>query len=177
MIPLSERQKLALLHSVTTLSAEEISSLQDSDFTHDFFVRHGISAPAIMAADLSPLKLKNMGTESAQALKTDLKFSSLDLACSPAFCRSAVAAYGCEAVIDAFVATRHDAVAIANTEACDILRLTIGDLLVLCEHAPTQAYEVLKQTKSLKNVAILTLDATSITDDQLKKLGLSRPVL
>jgi hypothetical protein len=138
---LTRRQRLALT-AETSLSAEAVLAMPDEEFTMTFFQSHNVRAPHLRVGRLNPLQLKARGVAHARDLRA-LEFNALDLG-DPAFCASCIAAYGVDAVVNEFLITANDAVAISGTAAVHQLRVGTGMLLLLCAGAPVEAASVLK---------------------------------
>lgn len=170
---LSVRQKLAMFHG-TAISAEQALKMNDSEITFNVWKENGVTALNLVTAELRPLTLKKFGVSDAQKLRR-LGFDALHLV-DPLFCKEANAAYGAEDVIDAFLTSPADAVALAGTEALTTLGVTMERLLESCAGAPTEALAVVQQDKSsepLKGVGASVVLDTGLRAPQLKSLGIN----
>lgn len=147
--------------------------MNDSDINFDFFQEHGIRAPLLKAARITPMQLKARGVRTARNFHA-LEFNALDLI-DGAFCASCVSAFGADDLMQEFLVTGNDAVALAGSAAVTQLGLDMGLLLMLCAGAPAMASEVVAQTLPkggcLHGVAPETLLDTGLRAPQLKQLG------
>lgn len=169
---LTPKQRLALIVD-TTFPTATILSMDDSEINHSFFQRHSFPASNINASGLTPLDLKTRGVSTADELVA-LGFDSLHLV-NNVFCETAVAAYGAESLVNAFIRTSEDAVAVAGTRVVYQLGLTQNTLLQLCAGASIDALAVITQTPSdsLCGVAIGTLLDTGLRNRQLTSAGIT----
>ena len=168
---LSAFQRLAIFNG-TSVSAERALSLSEDEITYEFLVQSGVTAINLGTAGVRAVLLKKMGASEASCLRR-LGFTALWLV-DPEFCSEASAAYGAEAVLEAFIVTAGDAVMLAGTEAMQTLGATPQLLLEACAGAPTEASEVLKQmpgTDGLKGVQVRTLLDSGLRAPQLRGLG------
>ena len=169
---LTLRQRMSLIIG-TSLSAEEIVAIPDTDINLAFFQEHGIRAPLLKAARITPVQLKSRGVTTARDFHA-LEFNTLDLI-DGAFCASCVSAFGADDLLHEFLVTPNDAVALAGTPAVQQLGIDIGLLLILCAGAPQMASEVIAQTlpkgECLRGVPPETLLDTGLQAAQLKTLG------
>ena len=168
---LTARQKVAIFND-TAMAASEAVDLSDDAFTFELIMRHGVRAPALLAADFGPLRLLDAGVEECSSLRR-LGFSALHL-CSEDFAREVAAAFGADAVVDTFLVSSEDAVVLAGEEACRTLGVTLERLLGLCAGAPSEAFAVLQQTyapDALEAVRTRTLLDTGLRGPQLKRTG------
>ena len=169
----SSIQRLFLLH-VTTISAEDVLSIDDSAFDYDFLKKYTIKIENLVAAGLGPKKLKNMVVSSAHELRS-LGFDALHMT-DPKFAAEAMGCYGSEEVIDAFLTNASDAVALAGSDAVDILGVITTDLLKACAGAPTEGYAVLQQLRpglSLEGVNASVILDSGLRASSLQELGYS----
>lgn len=168
--PLDARARLALFHGTTVL-AEEAVRIPDVDLTFEKLVRSGCTSLTINAAGLRPLKLKEMGCKEPAELRR-LGFDALHLV-NEAYCAELCAAFGAQAVTDAFVVEPADAVAVAGTAAVDTLNLSVETLLQLCAGSSTEAAAVIAQTPGgvLDTVSASTLLDTGLRAPKLRELG------
>jgi hypothetical protein len=171
---LTRRQRLALA-SETPLSADAVMAMADEEFTMAFFQAHGVRASHLRVAKLNPLQLKARGVASARDLRA-LEFNALDLG-DPAFCASCIAAHGVDEVVNEFLITANDAVAVAGTAAVHQLNIGTGLLLLLCAGAPVEAASVLKLSlprgECLRGVAAATLIDCGLRVHHLRAAGYS----
>ena len=170
---LSLRQRLALILP-TGVSAEAIVAMPDAEIDYAFLLSHGVRAPLLKAAKITPVQLKARGVKTVSAFKT-LDFGTLDMV-DGAFCASCVAAYGADELLAEFLRTPQHAIALAGTAATQqLLGIDLGTLLVVCCAAPGPAYEVLAQTRPrgqcLRGVAPETLLDTGLRAKALRRLG------
>jgi hypothetical protein len=168
---LSAFQRLALFHG-TAVNAERALSMPEEEITYDFLVKNGVKALNIGTAGVRPVALQRMGATSPADLRR-LGFSALWLV-EPEFCAEANAAYGAQAVLEAFVVTASDAVMLAGTDAMATLNVPMQLLLEACAGAPTEAQAVLKQTPgqdALRGVHVRTLLDSGLRAPQLRLLG------
>ena len=171
---LTRRQRLALA-AETSLSAEDALAMADEEFTMAFFQAHSVRAPHLRVAKLNPLQLKARGVARARDLRA-LEFNALDLS-DPAFCASCIAAHGVDEVVNEFLITANDAVAVAGTAAVHQLKIGTGLLLLLCAGAPVEAASVLKLSlprgECLRGVAAATLIDCGLRAQHLLAAGYS----
>ena len=171
---LTRRQRLALA-AETSLSAEDALAMADEEFTMGFFQAHGVRAAHLRVAKLNPLQLKARGVAGARDLRA-LEFNALDLS-EPAFCASCIAAHGVDEVVDEFLITANDAVAVAGTAAVHQLKIGTGLLLLLCAGAPVEAASVLKLSlprgECLRGIAAATLIDCGLRAQHLRAAGYS----
>lgn len=175
---LTTRQRMALIIN-TSLTASDIASMEDSEINFKFFMDHGIRGPLLRAARITPVQLKARGVETARDFHA-LDFNALDLT-DGGFCAASVSAFGADELLQEFLVTPNDAVALAGTPAVDQLGLDVGVLLVLCAGAPEMAKEVISQTlprgACLHGVAPETLLDTGLQAGTLKTLGFNPATL
>lgn len=171
---LTRRQRLALA-AETPLGPEAALAMADEEFTMAFFQAHGVRAPHLRVAKLNPLQLKARGVASARDLRA-LEFNALDLG-DPAFCASCIAAHGTAEVVNEFLITANDAVAVAGTAAVHQLGVSTGLLLLLCAGAPVEAASVLKLSlprgECLRGIAATTLIDCGLNARHLHAAGYS----
>lgn len=174
-VALTARQRLALVIG-GKLTAQEALSASDADIDHAFFLRHGVDATTLTSVGIGPRQLKRRGAADPARLCA-LGFGAIDL-CDASFCTDAVAAYGADAVVAAFVSRPADALLLAGTSAAEQLGLDMGTLLSMCKGDPGLAHQVLLQARSraqgLAGVAPLTLLETGLRKSQLGALGYGR---
>lgn len=175
--PLSVRQKVTLFHN-TAMPASAAAELRDEEVTYEVLSRHGVRAPALVAAGFGPLRLKEAGMPDATSLRR-MGFSALHL-CDETLASEAIAAFGADEVVGAFVASPEDAVAIAGEEAAKMLDVTVPSLLELCAGSPQEALAVLQQVLSpdaLAGVSRKLLLDTGLRAPQLKRAGYTLALL
>lgn len=168
---LSTRQKLTLFHG-SGLSAEAALGTADDQVTFDLLLTNGVKALNICTAGIRPLALKQFGVTQASQLRR-LGFDALHLV-DPVWCQEASAAHGASEVIQAFLVSPQDAVALSGTEAVAMLNLSMEHLLEACAGAPTEAMSVIAQSTDeapLRGVNATTLLDTGLRAPQLKQLG------
>lgn len=168
---LCARQRLALFRGV--LVPEKALEIADSELNIHLMKENGVTAVNIRSAKLTVLDLKSLGLPSALGLR-ELDFDALDL-CNPAFCSSAVAAFGAGDVTRSFLLDAGDAVALAGSVAVHHLQLTTQRLLESCAGCPEQAKAVLQQTDphggALNGVSPIVLLDTGLRATTLCELG------
>ena len=170
---ISTRQRLFIFHE-TGISAEEALALEDEQLTAALLIEKKVKASNIAAAGVGPRLLKSIGVEDPKDLRI-MGFDSLYLA-DGKFASEANAAYGADAVREAFLISASDAVSIAGTDAVGMLGITANDLLAVCAGAPTEAHSVLQQLPkgvSLTGVSPSTLLDTGLRKAKLAELGYS----
>ena len=168
---LCARQRLALFRDA--IAPEKALEILESEINIDLIKQHGVAAPNIRSAKLTVLDLKSIGVSSALGLR-ELEFDSLDL-CNPAFCSSAIAAFGAKDITRSFLIDAGDAVALAGSVAIHSLQLTTQKLLESCAGCPEQAKAVLQQTHphggALSGVSPVVLLDTGLRAATLCELG------
>lgn len=170
---LSAKMRLCLFHN-TTCSAEEALALEETQITADLLLSKGVKASNMATAGIGPKMLKLMGVVDCAFLRK-LGFDSLYLS-DTKFASEANAAYGSKDVVQSFLVGASDAVAIAGTEAVDILGIHTQDLLSVCAGAPIEALAVLQQLPvgiSLEGVNASVLLDTGIRKQALSEVGYS----
>jgi hypothetical protein len=174
---LTTKQRLCVFHN-TELSAEKALALSEEDMNDTLLTSHAVKAENLAAAGVGPRTLKRMGVPDAASLRK-MGFDSLYLTDSK-FAAEANAAFGAEAVVDAFLMSASDAVAIAGSDAVGILGISTTDLLDACAGAPVEAASVLQQLPhglSLEGVSVKTLLDTGLRKAALSELGYSLSVI
>lgn len=164
----SAKMRLCLFHN-TECTAEEALALDEKNITAELLVAKGVKASNMATAGVGPRLLKQMGVEDCSSLRK-LGFDSLYLA-DTKFVSEANGAFGSKDVIHAFLAGASDAVAIAGTEAVDILGIHAQDLLAACAGAPTEAQAVLQQLPP--GVSLTGVQANVLLDTGIRKQGLA----
>ena len=168
---LSPKQRLALVVD-TSFPTASILSMEDADIDSAFLRKH-CPAANIKASGLNPLSLRQRGVHHAEGLVA-LGFDSLHLVDS-VFCEAAIAAFGAPSVVEAFITTSVDAVAVAGTGVVHSLGLTQDTLLRLCAGSSIEALAVISQTPSnpLRGVTMDTLLDTGLRSKQLESAGIN----
>lgn len=161
---LSTKQKLCLFHG-TSVSAETVLAMDEEEITFDVLTSNGIKANNLAAAGIGPKRLKEMGAADASKLRS-LGFDSLYLA-DPRFASEANAAFGSQETKRVYLQSASDAVAIAGTDAMDLLGITTKDLMEACAGAATEAQAVLQQLSA--GVALEGVPASVVLDTGLRK--------
>lgn len=170
---LTAKQRLCLFHG-TGVRAEEALVLEEGALTVEFLRQSGVSARNLATAGVGPRMLRKLGMGECSALR-QLGFDSLHLADSK-FASEATAVFGAEAVVETFLAGASDAVALAGSDAVEILGLTPRQLLEVCAGAPTEARAVMQQLPlgvSLEGVPAATVLDTGMRSAVLAELGYS----
>ena len=170
---LSVKQRLTLIHN-TSLTAEQALSLPEGEITIDALLKNGVKAINIAASGIRFVQLKEMGANDASQLRR-LGFDALHLV-DPVLCGEASAAFGAKAIIENFLVTPQDAVALSGSEAVQLLNLSMNQLLEACAGSPTEAAAVLQQSTSknvLEGVDANVLLDTGLRAPQLKQVGLN----
>ncbi len=165
------RQRVALVLEAS-VTAEALVAMADDDINHAFLVQQQISPTLLRAAGVTPLQLKAHGTATAGQLAS-LGFTSLHLL-DDEWCDDAIAAYGAPALLDEFLATSNDAVALAGSPSVEKLGVNLGLLLLVCAERPGAAREVLAQYRHLRRVPPETLLETGLRAPDLCALGFSK---
>lgn len=152
--PLTERQLRILFHDTLSTGVAEQP-------TYDNFINLNVTVDNILATE-APLA----------------SFDALHLA-EPDVLRPLVDLFGAAALVDAFVATADDAVAIAGTPAFDALGVSVEILLQLCAGHPEAAAAVLlaEAERGVAGVAAQTLLDTGVRAAALKRAGVGVPHL
>lgn len=174
---LNPRQRLSLLHGVQ-ITAEELLSMKDEQFTYEFIKDKGIKSNNIVMANIGPKKLKEMGLKTPDQLR-ELGFDALYLA-DPKFASECNSCFGSDVVLEAYLKSASDAVALAGSDAMNILGINVVDLLNVCAGAPTEASAVLQQLplgNSLIGVPASVLLDTGLRKTALMELGYSLTVV
>lgn len=167
----SVRARLVLFDG-TPLSAADACGLDEHEINHDLLLRNGVKALNLQTAGFGPTMLKARGAQSADALR-QLGFDALHL-CDADFCHEASMAYGASAVVEAFLNSAADAVALAGSEAMHMLDVTPPQLLHCCAGFPAEAVAVLQQLplgSSLKGVSATTLLDAGLRAETLRSVG------
>lgn len=165
------RARLALFHG-TSVSAANAIQYEDADVRYDLMLKSGVKAVNLLASGMGPMSLKRRGFEVASSLRS-FGFDALHL-CDPSWCNEMCMAYGSTEVIAAFVISADDAVAVAGSEAMQLLNMSSSDLLERCAGFPGQAFSVLQQLPhggSLRGVTSKTLLDAGLRVNALKACG------
>lgn len=168
---LTVRQKLTIFHG-SGLNAETILGTEDEQINFELMLKNGVTALNLSTAGVRPLELKRRGVTEAAHLRR-LGYDALHLV-DPVTCNEASAAFGAADVVQNFLCTPSDAVALAGSEAMSTLGIGMNQLLAACAGAPTEALSVLKQATMeapLRGVQASTLLDTGLRAPQLKQLG------
>ena len=163
---LTREQRLRLAFK-TRISPNDICGLRDEDINISFLKE--LPCSNIQAAGLSPLHLRARGAHDASDLVA-MGFDALHLA-DHEFCSAAIAAFGAQSVIDAFVHGPIDAISIAGSCATRMLGMSTQSLLELCTGAPAEALVVLKMVSDLQGVHMSTLLSTGLRAHDLIEAG------
>lgn len=164
---LSTKQRLCLFHG-SDVTAETALAMEDTEITHKMLVENNVKANNITAAGIGPSLLHKLGMESAAQLR-GLGFDALYLA-DPKFATEANMSFGSHAVKKAFLCGASDAVAIAGSDAMQVLGVTVVDLISACAGAPTEAQAVLQQLPL--GISLEGVPAAAILDTGLRKSAL-----
>lgn len=174
---LSVRQKLTMFHG-SGLTAEAVLGTSDEEINFDLMLKNAVTALNLTTAGVRPLELKRRGVTAATQLRR-LGYDALHLV-DPVTCNEASAAFGAVDVVQSFLCTPSDAVALAGSEAIATLGISVEQLLSVCAGAPTEALSVLQQATMqapLRGVQVATLLDTGLRAPQLKQLGFGLPAL
>lgn len=177
-IELSLRQKLALSSNVvgmTTAQAESIGV--DGGIEIDLnWLSVNCTPISLAAAELRPVHLFQLGCNTAADLRI-VRMDSLHLVMlGTAWTSAAVVVWGRENLVEAFLQTAADAVALAGEAVCVPLGIDQNVLLRTCVHNACAATNVLAQLNmpfGLKGVDLDVLLATEITAELLRTVGVS----
>jgi hypothetical protein len=118
--PLTRRQKIAIVEG-TPISTQEAVTMEDNEFVYEMFLKYGVKARNLNVAGVSPMALKVRGVRSPTLLRF-LDFDALHLVDS-SFCFSCISAFGATPIVEAFLITASDAVALAGSSAVNQLGL------------------------------------------------------
>lgn len=152
--------------------------MKDEEFTYEFIKANGIKTDNIVMAGIGPKKLKDMGLETPDQLR-ELGFDALYLT-DPKFASECNSCFGSDVVLDAYLKSASDAVALAGSDAMNILGISVVDLLTACAGAPTEAFAVMQQLplgNSLLGVPASVLLDTGLRKAALMDLGYSLAVI
>lgn len=164
---LGTRERLCLFHG-TNVSAEAALSMDYEEITFKFLLESGVTHVNLSAAGVGPRHLKRIGLESASELRR-VGFDALYLS-DQKFLDEAVAEFGADEIVSAYLVSASDAVAISGSGAVDVLGISTATLLQECAGAAQEAYAVLQQ---LPRDALSGVTATVVLDTGLRKSALS----
>ena len=166
------RQRLCIFHG-TSVSTEEALAFVEEDITASLLLSKRVKAVNITAAGVGPRVLKSIGADTGTLRR--LGFDSLFLSdCK--FASEANSAFGAAEIKRAFLQSASDAVAIAGSDAVDMLGISTEELLEVCAGASIEAFSVLQQLPvgvSLEGVSAQTLLSTGLRKAKLAELGYS----
>jgi len=165
---LSTRTRTALFHG-TTVSAEIVLAMNDEEINFEFLLCSGVKATNLVVGGVGPAALKARGACNAKQLRK-LGFNSLHL-CDASFCNEANFAFGAADVVDAFLVTAEDAVAVSGCECAHILGVSVNDLLIKCCGFPGEASAVLQQLP--KGAALHDVSCNVVLDAGLRANSLA----
>jgi len=160
----SDRQRRILFKNTTCNDAADA-------IAYEGMVKVGVRAENIIASGLGLRFFFDRGVTTPSKLAR-LGVDALHLE-DGAFAREACALYGAPALVETFCATVDDAVALAGTDAFDVLGLSVEALLQLCAGSPKAAAAVLaaEEARGLAGVRAETLLDTGLRAGTLKSLG------
>jgi len=162
-VTFTPRIKLTLFRG--TLPATDSLQLSDDQIDFKMLQSYGVSVANIRVAGLTPMRLKNMGCESALELRA-IGFDALDLV-SPSFCASAVSAFGAAELKQAFLLSPGDAVCIAGSTAQHQLDMSSKALVAATAGFPTHAQSVIQQLQP-RGASLFGCDGRAILDTGLR---------
>lgn len=162
----AQRQRLVVN---THVSDSDIFGLKDKDI--NISILKQLPHFNLLAAGLSPLHLRARGARDASELVA-MGFDTLHLV-DAEFCSAAIAAFGAQSVVDAFLHGPIDAISIAGSCAARMLGLSTQSLLELCRGAPAEALAVLKVVSDPRGVHVSTLLDAGLRSDHLVEAGVS----
>ena len=166
---LSTRARLALFHD-TSVNAEVALNMHDHEISFDFVLRSGVKPTNLIVGGLGPAALKARGATCAAQLRK-LGLTAMNL-CDATFCNEANFAFGAADVLDAFLVTAEDAVAVAGCEAQHILNVGVNDLLIRCCGFPAEAIAVLQQLP--RGAALNDVSCNVVLDAGLRSHSLAK---
>lgn len=117
--------------------------MDDESIDYETMLKSGVKATNLQVAGIGPMSLHKRGFNDPDKLRS-FGFDAGHL-CDPSWCNEACMAYGREALMQTFVVTAGDAVAIAGSEAVLLLNITTSELLERCSGFPGEAFAVLQQ--------------------------------
>ena len=160
----TERQKRILFKNTLGDTAQPIN--------FETLAKAGVRAENVIASGLGLRFFHDAGVSTpAKLARLGIDALHLDDA---AFAREACALYGAPALVDTFCTTMDDAIALAGSEAIDILGVSVEKLLQLCVGSPKAAAAVLaaEEARGLAGVRAETLLDTGLRAKTLKTLGI-----
>jgi hypothetical protein len=159
------------------LPLREVLQLDDAKIDYTFLMAHRVDSKALQAAKVSIWQLKARNVSTAQELRL-LGYDCLDLL-DEHLCAQAVAAYGVDATVDAFLRNAYDAVVMAGSPNLSLLQIDLATLLSLCNRDSEAAYSVIAQTvpRSLKGVAAQTLVESGVLAIHLRALRFTKEIV
>ena len=162
---ITERQRKILFKNT-------LISNSSGPITYEEMVKAGVRAENMVASGLGLRFFFDHGVTSAAKLAR-LGVDALHFN-DGAFAREACSLHGAEALVAAFCTTADDAIALAGSEAFDILGLSVEQLLQLCAGSPKAATAVLaaEEGRGLSGVRASTLLDTGLRAGALKALGI-----
>jgi len=165
------RSRIALFAN-TPVTATDALTLEDEQINHDTMLKAGVKAVNILVANIGPMSLVKRGFESPVTLRS-FGFDAGHL-CDAAWCNEACMAYGRDPLVNAFIVSASDSVAIAGSEAMTLLNISTSELLERCAGYPGEAQSVLMQVPhgiSLRGVAPRVLLDAGLRINALKACG------
>lgn len=167
---LSPRTRLALFHGSSTSVSDALQMDLSNMTTADLRAR-GVTADNLRSTSMKATLLQKIGIKTAEDLK-DTGLDALDLN-DVSFCSQCVARHGAHEVRQVFLVTASDAVALAGTQASQMLAITPSHLLEAAAGDAKAAKTVLQQLGShaLKHVSLETLMNTGIQLPALTECG------
>lgn len=168
---LGARSRVALFHN-TTVTASEALEMDDESIGYETMLQSGVKTTNLQVAGVGPMSLHKRGFDDPNKLRS-FGFDAGHL-CDPSWCNEACMAYGRAALMQSFVVTAGDAVAIAGSEAVLLLNITTNELLERCAGFPGEALAVLQQLPqgiSLKGVLPRVLLDAGLRITALKTCG------
>ena len=165
------RSRLALFHG-TSVNAERACGYDENEITYQLLLESGVKALNLFAAGVGPQMLVKIGSTGASDLRK-FGFDALHLT-DGEFCNECSTVYGRDDVVDAFLVSASDAVALSGSEAMHILGVIPVLLLEKCAGFPGEAIAVLEQLP--RGAALAGVPAAVILDaglraDSLKSVG------
>lgn len=167
---LSPRSRLALFHGSSTSVANALQ-VDLSTMTAAALRARGVTADNLRATGMKPALLTKIGIRTVDDLR-DAGIDALDMS-DVGFCSQCVAQHGAHEVRRAFLVNASDAVALAGTQAQQMLAITPSHLLEAAAGDPKAAKTVLQQMgpHALKNVSLKTLMDTGMQLPALAECG------
>lgn len=167
---LSPRTRLALFHGSSTSVADALQ-LDLSQMDPAGLRARGVTADNLRSTGMKTALLEKIGVRTAEDLK-DMGLDALDLS-DVGFCSQCVARHGAHEVRAVFLVNASDAVALAGTQAQQMLAITPSHLLEAAAGDAKAAKTVLQQlgAHSLRHVSLETLMNTGIQLPALTECG------